>query len=403
MVYDGGDRGHIHGGEIHLEHRAVMYGGRLAMGALTDSVWTLWIDASGDSVDWRQPTLTLPYGSAGARAKHGAVRSSAWIVTLGGERSNNSAPDTVWALDLTDPLTSSPDYDSLTWRPMQPNPAPRTDVPAFVLSGPLYPRTTEVFSPATATWDTIAGASLPTFWYPYLFPLPNGTLFDAGASLETYRLNDLSGSAWEKYPTTSSSLYGGSAVMYRAGKVMKCGTRDTETGAVAVRTTQRIDLNESSPSWTTDAQMGESRVYHNLTLLPSGEVLATSGTGQSNPNVIINARLRPELWRPDTVGAGGVWYGDSTSSVPLAIEPLSRSYHASALLLPDGRVLTGGGNTGVSGGVDSSAMVSIYCPPYLFKADGSRATRPRIVAAHRVVGYGQTFYIAVDTLETIDR
>ena len=394
LVYDKFERGHLHHpGSSAIEKRAVMYGGRLS-GGLTDEVWTLWIADSTGAVEWRQPTLEMPQGSPGPRARHGAAMSSAWMVTMGGERPAGAPADTVWALDLAHAFVKDTlNYDSLLWRRMQPNPVPRKDVPLFVREAANYSYSPEVFSPSPATWDTVPNASLQPnsqYWYPYLFQLPGGAIFHAGASAPTYRLNSLSGGPW--YADSASSLIGGSAVMYRPGKIMKCGTRDTEGKAIAVGTTQWIDFNQSSPDWITGAPLDSGRVYHNLTLLPSGEVLATGGTAQTNADAIIRARYRPILWRPHYSNGDGIWYGGYGSSVPLAEEPVPRNYHSTALLLPDGRVLSAGGNVPR----DSATMVSLYCPPYLFNNDGTRATRPVITAAPRVVGYRQSFLIGVD-------
>ena len=64
---------------------------------------------------------------------------------------------------------------------------------------------------------------------------------------------------------------------------------------------------------------------------------------------------------------------------------MTRQYHSTALLLPDGRVLSSGG--GICGTCDAVGYLAknaqVFTPPYLFKTDGSGelAARPEIAAA----------------------
>ena len=77
-----------------------------------------------------------------------------------------------------------------------------------------------------------------------------------------------------------------------------------------------------------------------------------------------------ELWDPAT----GTW----TTMASLAVV---RTYHSIALLLPDGRVLSAGGEIG-------GASAEIYSPPYLF-----HGSRPTITSAPTSVRYGQSFFV----------
>jgi uncharacterized membrane protein len=90
--------------------------------------------------------------------------------------------------------------------------------------------------------------------------------------------------------------------------------------------------------------------------------------------------LTPEIWNPVTEQ----W-------TPTADHDRYRGYHSMALLLPDGRVLIGGG-----GHPDSAAgpqyNFEIYSPPYLFLG-----SRPTIASAPPLVSYDHTFL-----LETAD-
>jgi galactose oxidase len=63
-------------------------------------------------------------------------------------------------------------------------------------------------------------------------------------------------------------------------------------------------------------------------------------------------------------------------------------YHATSLLLPDGRVLHSG--SGDSGTPPDQRNAELFSPPYLFAADGTPAVRPVVTRAPAVVHYGQT-------------
>jgi hypothetical protein len=135
--------------------------------------------------------------------------------------------------------------------------------------------------------------------------------------------------------------------------------------------------------------MAFPRRQHNAVLLPDGTVLVLGGTrGGGGPNIGFND-LTPgqpvhiaELWNPDN----GQW-------TSLTAESVDRCYHATAMLLPDARVLSAGGGEYRPDGVvtndpeDSHRDAQIFSPPYLFQ-DGPR---PVITAAPVSVRYGDTF------------
>jgi hypothetical protein len=74
----------------------------------------------------------------------------------------------------------------------------------------------------------------------------------------------------------------------------------------------------------------------------------------------------------------------------MAAQQVQRSYHSTAFLLPDGRVLSAGSDFGLN-----SDSYEIYSPPYLF-----RGPRPLISGAPETLAYGQAFEI--ETSEAAD-
>ena len=81
-------------------------------------------------------------------------------------------------------------------------------------------------------------------------------------------------------------------------------------------------------------------------------------------------------------------------SQEMAAEEVDRCYHSTAVLLPDGRVFSGGGgeyapNTSQSNSpADTHADAQLFSPPYLFKGQ-----RPRISKAPTKVVFRQTFNV----------
>jgi hypothetical protein len=71
-----------------------------------------------------------------------------------------------------------------------------------------------------------------------------------------------------------------------------------------------------------------------------------------------------------------------------------RTYHASALLLPDGSVLVAG--SGGCCGAPDQFNAEIFSPPYLF-----RGPRPQITSAPSAVQYGNSFAVGTPNAAAI--
>jgi hypothetical protein len=140
--------------------------------------------------------------------------------------------------------------------------------------------------------------------------------------------------------------------------------------------------------------LNQRRWYSTGVQLPDGTVFAVSGAsldevvGPGDGMAVHQA----ELFTPDGKG-GGTW-------APVASESHDRTYHNTAVLLPDGNVLVGGhapipnNYTKVltlPGGFSNNsrdASLEIYSPPYMFKGE-----RPVIGKVSQEVGYGAELVI----------
>jgi hypothetical protein len=229
----------------------------------------------------------------------------------------------------------------------------------------------------------LTNASREFPWYPRSFLAPNGSLFVAGPTVGTFFLSPaaIAGSGtWTNGPrhVHPEGRNYGSAVMYAPGKILYAG------GAFTTNTAEIIDLNTGGP-WTFTGSMQFARRHHNLTVLPTGEVLATSGVGGTVMNDLTKAVHAAELWTPST----GTW-------TTLASESRPRGYHATALLLPDGRVMSAGSGEGA--GAPNERNFELFSPPYL-----SRGARPTISSAPASVTRGSTFQVATPQAADIGR
>ena len=241
------------------------------------------------------------------------------------------------------------------------------------------------------TWRrlTTAGLSIPTPFYPAMFLAPNGKVFLAGFP-QTSRYLDVSGTgAWT---TVGNRIVAdrrmGSAVMYTPGKILYAGGGDPPTSAAEV-----IDLTQASPAWRSVAAMHFARRQLNATLLADGQVLITHGTSGPGFNDVTSPVFEAELWNPAT-----------ESWTTMARESVGRTYHSTALLLPDARVLSSG--SGEGGGVayaNSQFSAQVFSPPYLYNADGTLAHRPAITSVPSTLTYGQSFSVESPDAASVHR
>lgn len=298
---------------------------------------------------------------------------------------------------------------------------------------------THIFNWQTETWTR--GADMASGrWYPSVTALANGEMSIVGggpATAEVYQTNGalrtLPGFTNGTYgnriypfmisrPDTQLSLFGpytttyavntpgvgvvtgtgvrdaitrdyGSLATYDIGKTLVIGGGNiTEGGAARVPTKTSVIVNNSGgsvPTVTATGSMSVGRRQHNATVLADGTVLVTGGMTNlaTNGNVnLANAAMAAERWNPTT----GLW-------TVLASASRVRQYHSTAVLLPDGRVMTGGG--GICGECVAAGYleknIEYFSPPYLFKKDGTGqlAARPVITTAPSAVSINTSFTI----------
>jgi uncharacterized membrane protein YphA (DoxX/SURF4 family) len=233
----------------------------------------------------------------------------------------------------------------------------------------------EIYNPVTNAWTQLNSASKNFPIYPHVFVLPDGKIIATSTQedpIPTVML-DINTQTWTT--VDPAVVDGGSSVMYLPGKFMKSGAaiNPDYPALPSNAATHVLDMTSGPSTWRTTAPMAFPRTQHNLTILPDGNVLVTGGSRNSNVFDQNGAVFEAELWSPTT-----------ETYTTLAGNQVPRLYHSTALLLPDGRVIsTGGGRFG-----PSHLDGEFYSPPYLFKGP-----RPTITAAPTLLDYGTNFIV----------
>jgi Domain of unknown function (DUF1929)/Bacterial Ig domain len=242
------------------------------------------------------------------------------------------------------------------------------------------------------TLRSLSTASLNLPLYPWLDVAPDGRVFYSGPDQTLRKLDPAGSGSWQSFGQRDAINRGyGSHAVFDVGKTLVAG------GGGSSRDARVIDTNGTTPQVSATAPMAFGRRQHNLTLLADGSVLATGGNSTGAGLVDMNGGVyNAERWNPTT----GQW-------TTLAAQAVTRQYHSTALLLPDGRVLSSGG--GICGTCDQVGYLAknaeIFTPPYLFKQDGSGqlAPRPQITGAPTTVSHGTSFQITTPNAVSIQK
>lgn len=284
----------------------------------------------------------------------------------------------------TETWTRGPDMAAERWYPSV---AALSNGEALIVGG--GPATAEVYQRSN-TLRPLSGfrSFADRRSYPFLVPRPNGQveLVGPGSTMNTMTTTGTGALTASKSRDGINRSYGSFAT-YDIGRILVAGggnvSEDGQT-SVPTKTASVVDVNGPGTSVRATGAMSVSRRQLNLTALADGSVLATGGQSKAVSSLVDldNPVFAAERWNPGT----GKWTVLSSAS-------RVRQYHSSASLLPDGRVLTGGG--GICGVCMTKGYleknIEYFTPPYLYRHDGSGelATRPTIDSAPTAAGYGQ--------------
>ncbi|MGH7512197.1 MAG: galactose oxidase-like domain-containing protein [Gemmatimonadales bacterium] len=323
---------------------------------------------------------------------HALLRDGRVLVTGGHSGRDNFGIKVAYIFDYrTNGWTRAADMRNGRWYPTS------TTLPngqVLTISGGdtagVYNLIPEVYQPGTNTWRALTSASRVVPYYPMMFVAPDGRVYYAGPETATAFLNPTNKGSWSTGPTSNWGYRDyGTAVMYDAGKILLVGGGDTPTN-----TAERIDLTGGG-TWSFVGSMAVARRQHNATLLADGKVLVTGGSNAVGFNTAptTSAVLTAELWDP----------ANPSQWKPLASMTHNRLYHSEALLLPDATVLSVGSGQPAATGQTDDFTAEIFSPPYLFKSDGTPASRPVISSAPTSVVYGQAFTVKTTSASSISK
>jgi hypothetical protein len=257
--------------------------------------------------------------------------------------------------------------------------------------------TIEIYSAATNMWELHEFApdfpGLPL--YAHLFLLADGRIFFNGGRMDDELQVDPCIIDITKQPVLTVLVPGttGGGMRNQSASVLLPPAQDQKIMIIgggpagkpnktdAIDNVDIVDLSAPNPQFVPAAPLNLPRLHLNAVLLPDRTVFVTGGSLKQEDQPL--ARLQSEIYDPAT----DMWTLTAACSVP-------RLYHSTALLLPDGRVVTAGGNP--EGGThvqwdqdpEEEMRLEIFSPPYLFQGP-----RPSITAATEEWAYGQTFEI----------
>ena len=253
----------------------------------------------------------------------------------------------------------------------------------------------EMFNPATRTWAQGPVHGFPT--YPATFLTEDGRLFFTGSNAgygpdtPAWRTPGLWNTKTDGFqpvpgiPDPKNLETSASVLLPPAQKqsIMVLGGGGVGQSNTATADTRLIDLAAPDPHWVRGPDLAQPTRYPITVLLPNDDVLVTGGS-----------RYYRGMYGSDNRDAR--IYHVATNSFSAAADSITgRDYHSGGILLPNGSVLTLGGNPLFGNKQDTTPEtfnqeIDVYYPPYMFQG-----TRPRIEEAPTVMEPGHRYIISV--------
>jgi hypothetical protein len=259
--------------------------------------------------------------------------------------------------------------------------------------------------PDHAAWAKTRNFDLPL--YPHLFQLADGRFFYTGGKMDT--AGDSDPLVFDPIQAVNATVVNG---LTDRGQCNQCASvilppvqsqefmilgggpeDDTPERGQATHRTAIVDFKIPNPLYQVKAQMNHERMHVNAVLLPDRTVLAVGGG--------VTREASAETHVVDPLGGREVFEAEIYDPVKntwsiTAAATIARLYHSVALLLPDGRVVSAGGNPDKGGQANwlppdplEEMRLEIFSPPYLFKS----TPRPLIQNVQQEIQYGSSVVI----------
>ncbi len=217
----------------------------------------------------------------------------------------------------------------------------------------------------------LVGPPHATTTYPHQMVMPNGSMLQVAGN-GSFLLDPTTWN-WSSLPKMPARAGAGSAHLMLPGgpagsdRVMVVGGL---VGGVAQSSAETFDLAHRRAGWSLGPAMPTARAHMNVVQVPDGSAYGIGGNGAGLQNLPETTTMH---YNPTTGG----WKN-------MAVQSVRRAYHSTAVLLPDGRIMSAGDNEN-GGGLQA---IDFYKPPYLFNGP-----RPVIASAPKRLVYGGHFTI----------
>ncbi|MBB2945522.1 hypothetical protein FB565_005255 [Actinoplanes lutulentus] len=242
--------------------------------------------------------------------------------------------------------------------------------------GRILPGRNERYLPREKRW--VAAPELKRYFptYPGLHLMADGKVFYSGSNsgygsdtegrtpgiwdVKRNRFREVPGLRDPRMTETSSSVMLPPAqdqkVMLLGGGGI--GESEESTGRTAI-----VDLDVKSPAYLPGPDLPRPARYLSTVVLPDDTVLTTGGSSGYRGGKY-RGRERSDLFNSQ------IYRPADNAFVTTAESTVGRNYHSEAILLPDGRVITMGGDplydrTGKNAGTFEQ-RIEVFSPPYLF-------------------------------------